>query len=76
MFLLSVKHDKDILDAMTRNLKNWKGSVYFNPQDSRLWVPKRYPSLGWTLNFANLYAYVIIAVIIVIIIGTYLFHKG
>lgn len=34
----------------------WKwGLFYFNPNDKRLLVPKRVPSLGWTLNFANPY---------------------
>jgi uncharacterized membrane protein len=28
------------------------GLFYVNPEDSRLWVPKRL-GLGWTLNFAH-----------------------
>lgn len=31
----------------------WKlGLIYFNPNDSALWVEKRF-GVGWTLNFAN-----------------------
>lgn len=35
---------------------------YFNPKDSRIIVPKQNKSLGFTLNFANPYTYLIIAV--------------
>jgi len=31
----------------------WKwGLIYVNPEDTRLWVPKRYGG-GWTFNFAH-----------------------
>ena len=41
--------------------KNYKwGFFYFNPEDKRAIVPKRIPMLGWTMNFANLYTYLII----------------
>ena len=38
--------------------ENWtKGSkmmaVYFSHTDSRVWVPKRIPQMGWTLNLAK-----------------------
>lgn len=33
---------------------HWKwGVLYFNPDDSRIIVPKRIEWLGWTLNFAQ-----------------------
>lgn len=35
---------------------NWRGgmlAVYVSPLDTRVWVPKRPPGLGWTLNFAH-----------------------
>ena len=36
------------------NLSVWKwGIFYFNPADSRIFVPKRIKSLGWTLNFGR-----------------------
>ncbi|MBS3797095.1 DUF5808 domain-containing protein [Pseudoalteromonas sp. BDTF-M6] len=30
----------------------WMG-LYFSKKDSRAWVPKPYPILGWTVNLAN-----------------------
>jgi uncharacterized membrane protein len=27
--------------------------LYFSKQDRRLWVPKRQPGIGWTLNCAH-----------------------
>ena len=37
--------------------KNWSRfgllGIYFSKVDSRLWVPKATPGLGWTLNFAH-----------------------
>jgi len=29
------------------------GFFYYNPHDSRVWVPKANPVMGMTLNFAN-----------------------
>jgi uncharacterized membrane protein len=36
----------------TPGLEGWQGTVYRNPADPRLWVP-RLSGLGWTLNFAH-----------------------
>jgi uncharacterized membrane protein len=47
----------------------WLGIIYFNRKDSRVIVPKRVTGLGWTLNFANPYTYIIIIAIVSIIIG-------
>ena len=35
--------------------ENWQGPlcIYRSSRDSRLWVPKRNPGFGWTLNFAH-----------------------
>ena len=38
--------------------ENWSSgpkwlSIYFSHDDSRTWVPKRIPSMGWTLNLAK-----------------------
>lgn len=39
------------------NPDNWKGpfrrSFYASERDTRVWVPKRRPGLGWTLNMAH-----------------------
>lgn len=30
----------------------WLG-IYFSKRDTRIWVPKSNPGLGWTVNFAQ-----------------------
>jgi uncharacterized membrane protein len=39
------------------NPDNWSGpawlSVYFSKRDTRVWVPKRIPALGWTVNLGR-----------------------
>ena len=48
---------------------NWKwGLFYVNYKDSRLIVPKRMKSFGWTLNFAQPKVWIGIGLIGVIII--------
>ncbi|MCC6683341.1 MAG: hypothetical protein IT445_20790 [Phycisphaeraceae bacterium] len=36
---------------------NWSGpkwlSVYFSKRDTRIWVPKQIPALGWTINLGR-----------------------
>jgi uncharacterized membrane protein len=40
-----------------RNPENWGGpvwmSVYFSKKDTRTWVPKQVPWMGFTLNLAH-----------------------
>ena len=43
------------------------GFLYYNPDDKRLIVPKSIKWMGWTLNFANPAAYLIILVIILFV---------
>lgn len=37
--------------------KNWKGPwgrlFYSSERDTRVWVPKRRPTMGWTLNLGT-----------------------
>ena len=48
---------------------NWKfGIFYFNKKDERIVLPKRNGMLGWTLNFANLYTYLLILGIIAVVL--------
>ena len=39
------------------NPDNWTGpkwiSVYFSKRDTRTWVPKQIPALGWTVNLGK-----------------------
>jgi uncharacterized membrane protein len=47
----------------------WKwGVFYFNPNDPRIFVPKRIEWLGWTLNFAQPVSIIIIGGIFFLII--------
>lgn len=49
--------------------KNWVlGFLYFNKSDQRVWVPKKNPYMGWTVNFASLYSYFILALIVALIL--------
>jgi uncharacterized membrane protein len=48
-------------DRMTDDPLNYKiGIFYFNPKDRRIVVPKHSRMMGWTLNFANSYTYLLI----------------
>lgn len=67
---MKTKHDKEILYTLSKNPNNWYGVFYFNRKDPRLAVPKLYPSMGWTLNFASPYSYLLIIAVILIIIAT------
>ncbi|MBA2669137.1 MAG: hypothetical protein H0U67_02065 [Gemmatimonadetes bacterium] len=47
---------KKINQAEWENLGNWSDTVvgvYFSKKDSRVWVPKRVPSFGWTVNLGR-----------------------
>jgi uncharacterized membrane protein len=38
------------------NPANWSDTIvgiYFSKRDTRVWVPKRVPAFGWTLNLGN-----------------------
>jgi len=46
------------------NPDRWKlGIFYFNPEDKRFLVPKRF-GIGWTFNFGKWYSYAAILVLI------------
>ena len=36
-----------------QNPDNWSGGFYFSKKDSRTWVPKSIPWMGWTLNIGR-----------------------
>lgn len=48
---------QEINQAEWRNPDNWSGpgcaNFYFSKKDTRTWVPKSIPWLGWTLNLGN-----------------------
>jgi uncharacterized membrane protein len=55
------------------NPRNWTGpkwlSLYFSKRDSRIWVPKQIPSMGWTVNLGNPRGALILMTIILMIIA-------
>lgn len=58
-------------DRMIQDPANYKwGIFYFNPKDKRIGVPKYDKMRGWTLNFGNIYSYLIISGIIAVILIT------
>ncbi len=44
---------RSIDDREWRLDENWSWASYASPLDSRVWVPKRNPALGWTVNRAH-----------------------
>lgn len=51
----------------------WKGGVfYFNREDPSLFVPKRF-GIGYTINFANRWSWLVVAVLVVLILTPFIF---
>jgi uncharacterized membrane protein len=58
-------------DRMINDPVNYKwGIFYFNPKDHRVIVPKRIQAMGWTLNFGNIYTYLLFIAIVAVILVT------
>lgn len=73
---METKPTKEILQEWHDDPSNWKlGIFYFNKKDKRLLPPKRIEGLGWTINFANPYSVLILAVIIIATIAFALLVK-
>ena len=54
---------------MHNNPGNWKwGIFYYNKNDERIFVPKKNPNFGLTVNFANRYSILFFLLPIVLII--------
>lgn len=61
--------NQDELDRMRLDPDNYKwGIFYYNPRDSRIFLPKRIPLMGFTLNFANPYSYLILIMLLAVIL--------
>ncbi|MBU1012782.1 MAG: DUF1648 domain-containing protein, partial [Bacteroidetes bacterium] len=58
------------VESESRNSDPWIGLFYVNSRDKRVLVPKRTPGMGWTLNFGNPYAYILLIAIVLIILMT------
>lgn len=44
---------KEINKAEWENPENWSVGFYFSKSDSRTWVPKSSPWMGWTVNIGS-----------------------
>ena len=75
LILLEIRHKVvvgKLPDPSQPDLLMWKwGIFYFNPEDPRTVVPKRIPSLGWTLNFARpaSYAFFVALILVILVVG-------
>lgn len=65
------KPSKETKENWLRDNKYWKwGVFYYNPEDMRIFPPKRNPWMGWTVNFGNpisIITFVILTVVLIII---------
>ena len=43
----------EVNEAEWNNPDNWSAGIYFSKKDSRVWVPKRIRSMGWTINLGQ-----------------------
>lgn len=69
-----MKQMKNDFDPEVENPDNYRFTIlYFNPSDKRVIVPKRNRYLGWTLNFANIYSYLLLGSVILILILSKIF---
>lgn len=63
-----------------RNPANWLGlywlRFYHSSHDTRLWVPKRVPLLGWTINFAHPWGVATMLTIVLVIAVAAAFDHG
>jgi uncharacterized membrane protein len=69
------KLNKEILYSMNNNPNNWKGMFYINPKDPRIFVLKRVPSMGWTLNFGRPISYILITCFVLAVIASIFIFK-
>ncbi len=64
------KPSKETKENWLRDNKYWKwGIFYYNPEDKRIFPPKRNPWMGWTVNFGNpisIITFVILTVALII----------
>jgi len=72
---MRVKLEKEILFSMSNNPFNWRGTFYINRKDPRIIVPRRLPSLGWTLNFGHPISYVFLSLFVLAILSAIVFIK-
>lgn len=58
------------MEDPTQDMQNWKWKMfYYNTNDTRLFVPKRRPQFGLTLNFAHRGSYYFTAAIVCVLLA-------
>ncbi len=68
--MLKTPFGQNTKDRMIDNPDNYKwGIFYYNTRDSRIILPKQNRWMGWTLNFANTYSYIILVGILLLFAG-------
>jgi len=66
LHIIVIKRGRTMIETEPNDWK-W-GVFYFNPNDPRIFVPKRIKLLGWTLNFAQPVSIIITGGVFVLII--------
>jgi uncharacterized membrane protein len=57
------KPSKETLEKWHKDSNNWKlGAFYYNKNDERLFIEKRNPNYGITINFANTKSYLFLLI--------------
>lgn len=68
-----------INDQEWQNPERWKNLFYSSSKDSRLWVPKKNPTMGWTVNLGHKYGKIVLissmAVPIILMFGIIVWLK-
>jgi len=71
--------DQETLERWHKDPNNWKwGLFYYNPDDKRIFPPKRAAWMGFTLNFSNRKSVLVFLMILALIVGLLYFlpaHK-
>ena len=49
-------------------LSNWRDPLIKNIKDPRLMIPRTYPRVGWSFNFAHPMTWVFIIILIIVIV--------
>ncbi|HMI47588.1 MAG TPA: hypothetical protein VK481_02860 [Gemmatimonadaceae bacterium] len=61
---------QEINDSEWGNPANWRGGLfYFSRRDSRVWIPKRVPEMGMTLNLARPLGFAFLVIPLVLIVA-------
>jgi uncharacterized membrane protein len=55
--------------------EGWKGVFYYNPNDTALFVPKRY-RIGYTLNFANPWSWILMIIVFALAIAPLIYSAA